>query len=178
MTNKTLNVLVADDDPNDFLLLEVALARAGLDCNLRLVCDGQEAIDYLAALPPFENRQCCPWPQMLILDLKMPRVGGLEVLRWLRQQTKLAPVYTAVLTGSTSPADVTSCYALGADACLSKPCDLKRFAVMLQDLARHCIQHPCGRRKDVRYAWPENLFAMGSRETRATGFPPDPGAWV
>lgn len=178
MANKTLNVLVADDDPNDFLLLEVALGRAGLNCDLRLVRDGQEAIEYLAGEPPFGDRQSCPWPQLLILDLKMPRVGGLEVLRWIREREGLPPIYTAVLTGSTSPADVTLCYALGADACLSKPCDLKRFAVMLQDLAKHCVQHPRGRRKDVRYAWPENLFAVGSKETRLPGLPPDPDAWV
>jgi two-component system response regulator len=178
MVNKTLKVLVADDDPNDFLLLEVALGRAGLNCDLRLVRDGQEAIDYLAALPPYADRQCCPWPHLLILDLKMPRVGGLEVLRWIRQQENLPPVYTAVITGSTSPSDVTHCYALGADACLSKPCDLKRFALMLQDLAKHCVQQHRGRHRDARYAWPENLFAVGSKETRLPGLPPDPETWV
>ncbi len=177
MANKSLNVLVADDDPNDFLLLEVALGRASLACDLHLVRDGQEAIDYLAAQPPFHDRQCSPWPQLLILDLRMPRVGGLEVLRWIRQHPNLPPVYTAVLTGSTSPADVNLCYALGADACLSKPCDLKRFAVMLQDLAKHCIQ-PRTRRRDVRYPWPENLFVAGTKETRLPGLPPDPETWV
>ncbi len=171
-----LSILVADDDRNDVLLLEVALGRAGVECELHLVRDGQEAIDYLGAIPPFDDRCRCPWPQLLILDLKMPRVNGLEVLRWIRQQYELPPFYTAVLTGSTSPEDVNLCYALGADACLSKPCDLTRFATMLRDLGKHCVR-PRVRsrtRHDARYAWPENLFAMGSNEPILPGFPRDP----
>ncbi len=167
-----LTVLVADDDPNDFLLFEVALERAGLHCDLHTVRDGQEALDYLAAAPPYQDRNCCPWPQLLILDLKMPRVGGIEVLRWIQETPNLPTIYTAVLTGSTSPADINLCRALGANVWLSKPCDLKRFATMLSELAKHCVQPESRRAFDGHFAFPQSLFGLAFGEARPAGPPP------
>ena len=78
-----LNILVAEDDPNDLLLLNLALAKASLDIPVLLARDGEEVVSYLEGKPPFDDRHKFPRPDMLLLDLKMPRLDGFAVLEWL-----------------------------------------------------------------------------------------------
>src|SRR5436190_17858455 len=81
--NKPLVILVAEDDPNDVLLLKWAFARSQLHATLRFVSNGLEVISYLRGEPPFADRTSFPLPRLLLLDLHMPAAGGFDVLEWL-----------------------------------------------------------------------------------------------
>jgi CheY-like chemotaxis protein len=114
-------VLVAEDDPADVFLLERAFSRAQVSASLHFVRDGQEAIDYLGGDNRFANRQEFPLPHLMLLDLKMPRLGGFDVLDWLRGQPGLKRLLVTVLTSSSQPEDINRSYDLGANSYLVKP---------------------------------------------------------
>jgi len=114
-------VLVAEDDPGDVFLLERAFASAGVPASLHFVRDGQEAIDYLGGEAAYSDRTQHPLPDLLLLDLKMPRLNGFDVLEWLRQQPGLKRLPVTVLTSSDQPQDVNRAYDLGANSYLLKP---------------------------------------------------------
>jgi CheY-like chemotaxis protein len=115
-----MTILVAEDDARDALLLKVALDQAELTVPVNFVSDGVEVMNYLRGVPPFDDRATYPLPDLLVLDLKMPRMDGFEVLTWLRQQPGSERITVAVLSGTTWPADIQRAYALGADFCLNK----------------------------------------------------------
>jgi CheY-like chemotaxis protein len=127
-----LIVLVAEDDSNDALLLELTFAEAGVNTPLHFVRDGIEVMDYLQGVPPFDNRAKHPLPGLLVLDLKMPRADGFQVLAWLRQQPGLSRLMVAVLTGSCWQAEIDRAHALGANFCLNKPLDVRQLTHVVQ----------------------------------------------
>ena len=108
-------VLVAEDNPDDALLLRRALEKAGIGSRLKIVSDGEELLLYLQGRGAYDNRENCPIPSLIILDLKMPRKGGLEVLEWMNENRDLASVPTIVLSASNLENDVRSAYHLGAN---------------------------------------------------------------
>ena len=113
-------VLLAEDDSNDVLLLQLAFREAGLRNPICVVNDGQEAIDYLSGEGKFADRNQYPFPALLILDLKMPRKTGLDVLRWLAQEDVLRCLPTLMLSSSTHPGDIEKAYRLGVNAFVVK----------------------------------------------------------
>jgi CheY-like chemotaxis protein len=125
-------VLVADDNEDDVLALRHALRRAGIDVPLQIVEDGEEAIAYLRGVGKFSNRAEFPLPDLFLLDLRMPKIDGFEVLEWLRQQPSLAPLRTIVLTTSDAFFDVDRAFALGANSFLTKSMDLLDFGNILE----------------------------------------------
>ena|SRR5688500_20058941 len=125
-------VLLAEDNDNDVFMLREALRRAGLEIALQVVEDGEEAIAYLRGTGKFANRAEYPLPDLFLLDLRMPRRDGFEVLRWLRRQPSLGPLRTIVLTTSEDISDVDRAYALGANSFLTKPTDLFDFGNTLE----------------------------------------------
>jgi CheY-like chemotaxis protein len=118
MTKKLL--LLAEDDENDALLLERALRRAGSEFRLVHVPDGEQAVAYIAGLPPFSDRNVHPPADLLLLDLKMPRMDGFEVLRWRRTQT-VHSLPVIVFSSSTLERDILQAYVLGASSYAVKP---------------------------------------------------------
>jgi CheY-like chemotaxis protein len=140
--SRALTVLVAEDDPNDALLLELAFGQAGLKARLHFVSDGKAAIHYLRGEPPFKDRTRYPWPDWLVLDLKMPRTTGFDVLEWLRQCPDLNPMGVAVLSGSHWQADIERAYALGANFYCTKPSDFKQLVGVAERLKEECSLHP------------------------------------
>ena len=115
-------ILLVEDDPNDQLLIRRAFARAKLMNPLRLTRDGDEAVDYLAGDGAFADREANPLPALVMLDLKLPRRSGLEVLEWLRSQAgSLGRTPVVVLTSSRENRDVDRAYELGANSYLVKP---------------------------------------------------------
>ena len=125
-------VLLADDNEDDVLALRHALRRAGIDVPVQVVEDGEEAIAYLRGVGKFSNRAEFPLPDLLLLDLRMPKLDGFEVLEWLRQQPSLAPLRTIVLTMSDDVFDVDRAFALGANSFLTKSMDLLDFGNILE----------------------------------------------
>ena len=119
MSNKI--ILLVEDDPNDVLLIQRAFQKAGLADSLKVVNDGDEAIEYLTGHGRFDDRSLFPLPYLLLLDLKMPGTDGFEVLRWARNQENLKRLLIVVLTSSNLQADVDRAYELGANSYLVKP---------------------------------------------------------
>lgn len=114
-------ILLVEDNEDDVFLAETALKGAGVENPLRVVRDGQEAVDYLGGTGQFADRERFPYPGLILLDLKMPYRSGLEVLSWMRQRTDLPPTFVAVLSSSNEPGDLQSAYDLGAKTYLVKP---------------------------------------------------------
>jgi CheY-like chemotaxis protein len=115
------HLLVAEDDENDVFLLRRAFAEVELTNPCHVVGDGQEAIEYLSGMGKYADRAQYPLPALLILDLKMPRRTGMEVLAWLQKQEVLYCLPVMVLSSSAHPGDVDKAYRLGSNAFVSKP---------------------------------------------------------
>ena len=122
-------ILQVEDDPNDVLFLQRAMQKAGVVNPIQVVTDGQQAIDYLRGAGKFADREVFPFPCLVLLDLKLPYVMGLEVLRWISQQPEMALV-VVLLTASSEEADVAAAYRLGAKAFLTKPSELDTLLAM------------------------------------------------
>lgn len=121
MVNHSLTILIVEDNPYDVLLLKKALTKAGINDPVQVVEDGVEAIDYLRGAGKYVDRNRFPFPSVLFSDLKMPRLGGFEVLDWLRSHSECAVTPMIILTNSSLDADVRRAYAMGANAYLVKP---------------------------------------------------------
>src|SRR5437868_15232979 len=119
MTRPT--ILHIEDDPNDVLLLEHACRKANVTCDIQRVADGDEAIAYLRGADGFADREKFPFPRLILLDLKMPRLNGFDVLEWLRNHHKLKTMPVVVLSSSNHDADLKRAYELGVNSYLIKP---------------------------------------------------------
>jgi CheY-like chemotaxis protein len=118
-TNRTL--LLVEDNEDDVFLMKRALKDALVKNPLRVVEDGQEAVDYLAGAGKFADRDNYPLPVVVFLDLKLPYLSGHEVLAWIRQQKELESLVVIILTSSNEASDLSRCYSLGANSYLVKP---------------------------------------------------------
>ncbi len=118
---ETANILLADDDENEELLVRRAFMKAGLPHRIIAVRDGEQAISYLAGKGVFCDRQEHPFPALLLLDLKMPRTNGFDVLEWVRHQDTIRRLIVVVLTSSKQDTDIDRAYDLGANSYITKP---------------------------------------------------------
>lgn len=114
-------VLVAEDNPDDAILLRRALDKAGINARVKIVADGEEMLLYLEGRGAYADRNSCPLPSLMILDLKMPRKSGLEVLKWINEHPQVSIVPTIVLSASNLEQDVRAAYDLGANTYFVKP---------------------------------------------------------
>ncbi|RIK10300.1 MAG: two-component system response regulator [Acidobacteria bacterium] len=120
-------VLLVEDNRDDVAMIEIALLRVGIECHLDVVSDGSDALDYMFGVGDYEHRDvACP-PDLVLLDLDLPRVNGHEFLRRIREvdETRLVPV--AVLTVSAEEYDTVTAYDLGANGYVVKPLDGGNF---------------------------------------------------
>jgi CheY-like chemotaxis protein len=127
-------VLLVDDDPNDVLLIRRAFSKSSFATSLHSVHDGEEAMHYLQGLEPYRDRVRYPLPCLILLDLKMPRLDGFEVLQWLRGQPKLRHLPVVVLSSSNAIVDVNRAYELGAKSCLVKTSNTSFLTRTIQTL--------------------------------------------
>jgi CheY-like chemotaxis protein len=125
-------ILLVEDDPNDVLLIQRAFQKAGMRDVLKVVRDGEQAIDYLAGNNAYADRTKYPVPFMVLLDLKMPGTDGFEVLQWVRQEAGLKRLLIVVLTSSNLQADVNRAYELGANSYLVKPVEFSEMVNMIE----------------------------------------------
>lgn len=114
-------VLLAEDDKNDVFFMTRAFQEAGMENPVQIARDGQEAIDYLSGAGGFSDRERHPFPSLVIMDLKMPRKTGMEVLAWLKEQPILKAVPVIILSSSSNRYDIEQAYQLSANAFLTKP---------------------------------------------------------
>ena len=127
-------IQLAEDDPNDVLLIQRAFQRTHVANPLQVVRDGEEALAYLSGQGPFADRERHPLPVLLLMDLKMPRKSGLEVLEWVRQQPGLKRLPITVLTSSNQSPDINRAYELGANSYLVKPAGFDSLLELVKNL--------------------------------------------
>src|SRR5262245_24474575 len=125
-------ILLVEDDSNDVLLLQRAFQKAGLRDALRIVRDGEQAIQYLSGQGQYANRERYPLPFLVLLDLKMPGTDGFEVLQWARAEPELKRLLIVVLTSSHLQSDVDRAYELGANSYLVKPVEFGEMVNLIQ----------------------------------------------
>jgi CheY-like chemotaxis protein len=128
----TKKVLVAEDQPMDVYLLKRAFFTVRVPTTLHFVVDGQEAIDYLSGANEYADRTVHPLPDLMLLDIKMPRLDGFQVLAWLRKQPSLKRLPVIMFSSSDLARDVDRAYELGANSFLVKPRNLD----FMSDLVR------------------------------------------
>ncbi|HWL15761.1 MAG TPA: response regulator [Opitutus sp.] len=120
-------ILLVEDEPDAITLLQYAFARAGIRHPIHTVNDGEEAIAYLRGDGRYADRTAHPLPQFTLLDLKLPRCSGIEVIRWIRETPAVRALPVIVLTSSKERSDVRRAYAAGANSYLVKPSSLERL---------------------------------------------------
>ena len=125
---------MADDDENDVFLMERAFKRARVANPVLRVKDGEDAIAYLRGDQSYANRKDFPLPVLLLLDLKMPRRNGFEVIAWIRQQTGLKRLPVIILTSSREDRDINRAHELGANTYLTKPVNFEGLVEMVKTL--------------------------------------------
>jgi CheY-like chemotaxis protein len=137
----TKSILLVEDNPSDEKLALLAFKRSGLACEIAVARDGADALDYLFATGKHQGRDPMLRPALILLDLKMPRISGLEVLRRIRAapETRLLPV--VVLTASREDEDLISAYSLGANAYLRKPVDFAEFSEAARALGAFWLRY-------------------------------------
>jgi CheY-like chemotaxis protein len=136
----THTILLVEDEDNDAFFFKSAVRKAAIECQLHVACDGRQALDYFQAVGKYEDRQQFPLPNLVFLDLKLPRVMGLDVLAWIRQNPKLSPIIL-ILSSSSDHADVANAYRLGANGYLVKPPDVSQLMRMVACASEFWLQH-------------------------------------
>ncbi len=132
-------ILLVDDNPDDELLAIRALRKNNIGNEIIVAHDGVEALDYLFGTGKYEGRDLSEMPQIVLLDLKLPKIDGLEVLKRIRgnEMTKLLPV--AVLTSSKEEKDLVNSYSLGANSYIRKPVDFDQFCESVRQLGLYWL---------------------------------------
>jgi CheY-like chemotaxis protein len=125
-------ILVAEGDPDDRALIHRAISDADVGANAITVGDGREALDYLFARGDYAGRDVGVQPRLVLLDLALPRMGGLEVLRRLRQDERTRLLRVVVICSSDQAQDVHAAYRAGANSYIYKPTDSTRFVEAVQ----------------------------------------------
>ena len=145
-------ILLVEDNPDDELLAIRALKKNKIMNEVVVARDGAEALDYLFGTGAYEGRDTSVMPQVILLDLKLPKISGLEVLKRLRNddRTKLLPV--VVLTSSKEDRDLNESYRLGANSYIRKPVDFVQFSEAIKQLGLYwLVLNEAPPPKDVNY---------------------------
>lgn len=137
MNSKT--ILLIEDNPSDIGLTKRALEKGHIANELVVTEDGQEALNYLWGTGTHAGRDVSDLPTLTLLDLKLPRVSGLEVLRRVRSDPRTRRMPVVILTSSTEEQDVASGYDLGVNSYIRKPVDFKQFAEAIQQLGLYWL---------------------------------------
>jgi CheY-like chemotaxis protein len=131
---KPVTVLHVDDDPNDTTLLQVACAKADVNFELQNIGDGTEVIDYLSGTGKYADRTRYQFPGLVLLDLKMPKATGFEILKWIRSHSVMKHLPVIVLSGSELQEDMHLAYQGGANSYLVKPPSFSSLVTMVKDI--------------------------------------------
>lgn len=136
---QSLEILLVEDNPNDAELAIRALKKHNLANNLIHVTDGQAALDFLLGTGIHHGRDVHQYPKVVLLDLKLPKLDGIEVLRQVRadERTKLVPI--VIMTSSREDRDVVESYKLGANSYIVKPVDFEKFSEAVSHLGLYWL---------------------------------------
>ena len=134
---KPVQILLVEDNPDDVLITQRALTKSHVANDLHVVRDGQEAVDFLFRRPPFGPDT--PRPDLVLLDVNLPRLNGMEVLELIRHDDALAATPVIMLTASNRDEDVVRSYKLGSNTYIQKPVEFQKFLEALEVLGRYWI---------------------------------------
>jgi len=138
MKNKT--VLLVEDNADDEALMLRALRKNNIDSNVHVARDGQQALDFLFGDPSNQDSQnAAPLPHMVLLDLKLPKIDGLEVLQRLRANERTRTIPVIVMTSSVEKRDLAQSYSLGANSYVRKPVDFSQFVEATRQLGLYWL---------------------------------------
>ena len=126
-----LHILLAEDDDNDVRITRRAIAKAGLDAELTVVRDGQEAVTFLFRRGPHRD---APRPDLVLLDINLPKLDGMEVLTAIKQNPEIRALPVVMLTTSTRQEDAQTAYTLGANTFIAKPIRFARFVEVIREI--------------------------------------------
>ncbi|HWF20250.1 MAG TPA: response regulator [Verrucomicrobiae bacterium] len=130
-------VLLVEDDLNDIFLVKRAFKRADIRNPLQVVTDGVEAIHYLQGEGKYADRNLHPLPRLVVMDIKMPRKSGFEVLEWIKGDGTLKRIPVIIVSSSDQPQDINRAYELGANAYMIKPMDFRSVEHLFQSITHY-----------------------------------------
>lgn len=137
MQIKQFTILLVEDELNDIFLIKRAFKLAGITHLLEVVTDGEEAIQYLSGAGKYSDRADHPLPKLIVMDIKMPRRSGFEVLEWIKKDGFLKRIPIVILSSSNQPPDINKAYELGANAYMVKPMDYRAMEHLFQAITQY-----------------------------------------
>lgn len=134
MDYTNIEILFAEDSEDDAMLTMRALKKSGLDNKLHHVKDGAEALDFMYCRGVYASRNIQEYPKLILLDLKMPKVSGMEVLEKIKSDPNIKSIPVVILTSSQEDPDIKKCYDLGANSYIVKPVDSDKFFQSIKEV--------------------------------------------
>ena len=138
-TTSVIEILLVEDNPQDMKLALRALKKAALGNRIQVARDGAEALEFIFCEGPHANRKIEDTPKVILLDLKLPKVDGLEVIQRLKGDSRTRTIPIVVLTSSKEQSDVVRSYQLGVNSYIVKPVNFERFAEAVQELGMYWL---------------------------------------
>ena len=135
-----VELLLVEDSPDDVELTLRALKQRNLANHVQVANDGAEALDFLLARGAYGGRRAQPVPKLILLDLKLPKIDGLEVLREIKSNERTRTIPVVVLTSSQEQRDITESYRLGVNSYMVKPVDFDQFIYSVSELGCYWLQ--------------------------------------
>jgi CheY-like chemotaxis protein len=139
--NGNRNILLVEDNDDDVILIQRALRKGGVDAPIRVAKDGEEAIDFLTGIGVYHETPVSALPTMVLLDLKLPRKSGFEVLEWIKTHQDLSAMPVVVFTSSVQDSDLKQAYALGANSYLKKPVTMAETTELLKAVGTYWLDY-------------------------------------
>jgi two-component system, response regulator len=139
-SDRSVDILLVEDNPEDHALTLIALLRHELPNRIHVVRDGQEALDYVFCLGAYADRQMTDQPRVILLDLNLRLIDGLEVLRRLKGDPETQTIPVVMLTSSDETRDLIECYRLGVNSYIVKPVAFDQFKKAVQVIATYWLQ--------------------------------------
>jgi two-component system response regulator len=139
MTNNIIEILLVEDNPDDAELAISSLKKNNLANKVHLVEDGEEALAFLFAKGEYSERNIEEKPKLILLDLKLPKIDGMEVLQMIKSDEKMKTIPVVILTSSREESDIIRSYKIGVNSYIVKPVDFEKFTKSVSDLGLYWL---------------------------------------